>query len=256
MPDKLTDSEIVKEIQGIKESMKRHIDLTNEMGQDLLRIDEEYTGGSKVWLTTDYFKKVVKHFAHSNYLVKCLELILEYINRLQCERNKYRRKVQNQREEINRLQAENETLQNFKSYFDFYYGCDIEILGIEENGDTTTFDEFYNCAIANAESIEHHIAHIIKTAKATRATCSAIHSCVSEAIVARALVVIRQHVIRLSRLLELLLGLLIGVVLDSGLTVGLLYGICIGIALDAQHLIVISLICHSSLYYSPTTTLA
>lgn len=29
----------------------------------------------------------------------------EIINRLQCERNKYRRKVQNQREEINRLQA-------------------------------------------------------------------------------------------------------------------------------------------------------
>ena len=86
MPNKnLTDSEIVKEIQGIKESMKRHIDLTNEMGQDLLRIDEEYTGGSKVWLTTDYFQKVVKHFSHSNYLVKCLELVFDYINRLQAE---------------------------------------------------------------------------------------------------------------------------------------------------------------------------
>ncbi|MBQ2810996.1 MAG: hypothetical protein IJF12_02380 [Alphaproteobacteria bacterium] len=81
----MTDNEIIKEIQGIKESMKRHIDLTNEMGQDLLRIDEEYTGGSKVWLTTDYFKKVVKHFCHSNYLVKCLELVFCYINRLQAE---------------------------------------------------------------------------------------------------------------------------------------------------------------------------
>ena len=81
----MTDNEIIKEIQGIKESMKRHIDLTNEMGQDLLRIDEEYTGGSKVWLTTDYFKKVVKHFCHSNYLVKCLELVFDYINRLQAE---------------------------------------------------------------------------------------------------------------------------------------------------------------------------
>ena len=66
---------------------------------------------------------------------------------------------------INRLQAENERQKNFKAYFDFYFGCDIEILGIDENGDTTSFDEFYNCAIANAESIEHHIAHIIKTAK-------------------------------------------------------------------------------------------
>jgi hypothetical protein len=67
---------------------------------------------------------------------------------------------------INRLQAENEKLQKFKAYFDFYYGCDLEILGVDENGNTTSFDEFYNCAIADAESIEHHIAHIIKTAKA------------------------------------------------------------------------------------------
>ena len=91
MPDKkLTDSEIIKEIQGIRESMKRHIDLTNEMGQELLRIDEEYTGGSKVWLTTNYFKKVVKHFCHSNYLVKCLELVFDYVNRLQAEGTKSR----------------------------------------------------------------------------------------------------------------------------------------------------------------------
>lgn len=90
MPDKLTDNEIVKELQGIKESMKRHIDLTNEMGQDLLRIDEEYTGGSKVWLTTDYFQKVVKHFSHSNYLVKCLELVFDYINHLQAENERLR----------------------------------------------------------------------------------------------------------------------------------------------------------------------
>ena len=84
----LPDNEIIKEIQDIKESMKRHIDLTNEMGQELLRIDEEYTGGSKVWLTTDFFKKVVKHFCHSNYLVKCLELVFDYINRLQAVNEK------------------------------------------------------------------------------------------------------------------------------------------------------------------------
>ena len=107
---KLTDKEIIKEIQGIKESMKRHIDLTNEMGQDLLHIDEEYTGGSKVWLTTDYFKKVVKHFAHSNYLVKCLELILEYINRLQAKAIKEQNKNSKLRNERNRLQAQNKDL--------------------------------------------------------------------------------------------------------------------------------------------------
>ena len=95
MPDKLTDSEIVKELQGIRESVKRHIDLTNELGQDLLHIDSEYTGGSKVWIDTDYFKKVVKHFAHSNYLVKCMELIFEYINRLQAENERLKEENKN-----------------------------------------------------------------------------------------------------------------------------------------------------------------
>ncbi len=125
----LSDSEIVKEMQGIKESMKRHIDLTNEMGQDLLRIDEEYTGGSKVWLTTDYFKKVVKHFCHSNYLVKCLELVFEYINRLQADLIDKEKKLQkalksmavNKRKvidferEIDCQKSENERLKEGKS---------------------------------------------------------------------------------------------------------------------------------------------
>ena len=113
---KLTYSEIIKEIQGIKESMKRHIDLTNEMGQDLLRIDEEYTGGSKVWLTTDYFKKVVKHFCHSNYLVKCMELIFEHINRQNSQLLKEQNKNSKLRNKRNRLQAENEGI--FKNYHD------------------------------------------------------------------------------------------------------------------------------------------
>lgn len=63
------------------------------------------------------------------------------------------------------LQAEIKKLQNFKSYFDFYYGSDIEMLGLNEDGNTTYYDEFYNCAIANGECTEHHIAHIIKKAK-------------------------------------------------------------------------------------------
>ena len=83
----------------------------------------------------------------------------------------------------------------------------------------------------------------------------------AEAVVAGTLVVVRQHVVGLSSLLELLLSLLItriliGVILYRGLTIGLLYGLGIGITLDTQHLIIISLFSHNSIYYSPTTTLA
>ena len=118
---KLTDSEIVKEIQGIKESMKRHIDLTNEMGQDLLRIDEEYTGGSKVWLTTDYFKKVVKHFCHSNYLVKCLELVFGYVNRLQAENEAYKHYYNECLKDLENAHVENEKLKEEKDEYAYLY---------------------------------------------------------------------------------------------------------------------------------------
>ena len=72
----------------------------------------------------------------------------------------------------------------------------------------------------------------------------------AKAVVACSLLLVRQHVVSLGSLLELLLGLLItwiliGVILDSGLTIGLLYCIGIGILLDAENLIVISLLCHS-----------
>lgn len=117
--NKLTDNEIIKEIQDIRESMKRHIDLTNEMGQDLLRIDEEYTGGSKVWLTTDYFKKVVKHFCHSNYLVKCMELIFEYINRLQAENERLKEENENLRDSLVKKKFKDELFEmTLKEYTD------------------------------------------------------------------------------------------------------------------------------------------
>ncbi len=119
MDKKLTDSEIIKELQGIRESVKRHIDLTNELGQDLLHIDSEYTGGSKVWIDTDYFKKVVKHFAHSNYLVKCMELIFEYINRLQAKVEKCEKVEHFADKTIATLQAENSNLQEKNSNLTF-----------------------------------------------------------------------------------------------------------------------------------------
>ena len=108
----MTDIEIVKEMQEIRGSIKRHIDLTNEMGQDLLRIGEEHTGGSKIWLTTDYFKKVVKHFCHSNYLVKCLELVFEYINRQNAEIKEWKRVVETWVEQHEKDKAEIERLLN------------------------------------------------------------------------------------------------------------------------------------------------
>ena len=67
---------------------------------------------------------------------------------------------------INRLQAEKEELQKFKSFFDFFYGCDLEILGVDEDGAAKPYDEFYDSAIADVENAELHIAHTIKTAKA------------------------------------------------------------------------------------------
>ncbi len=72
----------------------------------------------------------------------------------------------------------------------------------------------------------------------------------AEAVVTGALVGVGQYVVGLGRLLELLLGLLVagvlvGVILYGGLAIGLLYRIGIGVAFDAEHLVIISLFCHS-----------
>lgn len=97
---------------------------------------------------------------------KSINNAIDLINSLQEEKEDLISGQEILQKYIAEQKLENEKLQKFKAYFDFYYGSDIEILGIDENGDTTSFDEFYNCAIANAESIEHHIVHIIKIAKA------------------------------------------------------------------------------------------
>lgn len=55
----------------------------------------------------------------------------DLINRLKCERNKYRRKVQNQREEINRLKTENEMLKPFKSNLLKIMGDNIQKTKVE-----------------------------------------------------------------------------------------------------------------------------
>ena len=62
---------------------------------------------------------------------------------------------------INRLQAKNEELvgnidklKKFKAYFDDLYGCDLEVLGWHENGDAISFDEFYDSAMNETESIK------------------------------------------------------------------------------------------------------
>lgn len=62
---------------------------------------------------------------------------------------------------INRLQAENkelvgniDRLKKFKAYFDDLYGCDLEVLGWHENGDAISFDEFYDSAMNETESIK------------------------------------------------------------------------------------------------------
>ena len=123
-------------------------------------------------LTDSEIKKALKGLLELVLVEGCLQRAktisntLDLINRLQEEKEALINGQETLQKYIAEQKTEIEKLQKFKAYFDFYYGCDIEILGIDENGDTTSFDEFYNCAIANAESIEHHIAHIIKTAKA------------------------------------------------------------------------------------------
>ncbi len=167
---KLTDNEIIKALEGMIQfantvdrsvldmvdvkTLKNILDLIN-------RLKEQIKAGDKIYEDT------------CNKFDIDLKIVNEKLKTAKAENENYSKNNRQMTSDILKLykdleqaKAENKILQNFKAYFDFYYGSDIEILGIDENGDTTSFDEFYNCAIANAESIEHHIAHIIKTAKA------------------------------------------------------------------------------------------
>lgn len=93
MPDKLTDKEIFE--NEIKCIQRRSIGQCNG-GTDCCKCD-------LLMNEKDIISAYERAIANN-----------DLINRLQCERNKYRRKVQNQREEINRLQAEIERLKPFE----------------------------------------------------------------------------------------------------------------------------------------------
>lgn len=51
----------------------------------------------------------------------------------------------------NSYKAENKKLAKFKAYFDDLYGCNLEVLGWHENGNTISFDEFYDSAISEMD---------------------------------------------------------------------------------------------------------
>lgn len=62
-----------KIVQEITESIKRYNKNTCEISHELVAIQKEYTGGSKVWLRTDFFNRVVAHVLHANFICKCVE---------------------------------------------------------------------------------------------------------------------------------------------------------------------------------------
>ena len=100
---------------------------------------------------------------------------------------------------------------------------------------------------ASAEDISEQVAQI---AKATEAIAG-VHSGKAELIIPLALLLIGEHLVRLVDLLKLSLGFLIagvqvGVVFLCQLAESLFYFILAGALLQAQHLIVISFLCHSS----------
>lgn len=53
--------------------------------------------------------------------------------------------------EIDRLRAENASLQKFKSYFDELYGKGLDIANWHRNGDLEPFDNFFESAVEEME---------------------------------------------------------------------------------------------------------
>ena len=100
------------------------------------------------------------------------------------------------------------------------------------------------------EDVLHREPSAAESAEASGpAACRTAHSGMAELVVAGALVGVRQHVVGLCGLLEFLLGLLVpgvfvGVVLDGRFAVGLLYFVCVSVLRNAQHFVVIPLLCH------------
>ena len=54
------------------------------------------------------------------------------------------------------IQKENRKLKKFKSYFDSLYGAGLEVLNWHQNGNTISFDEFYDSAIDEMEDEDNN----------------------------------------------------------------------------------------------------
>ena len=106
----------------------------------------------------------------------------------------------------------------------------------------------------SAENVAELRENVVHRHASTTAAESALRSSETELVVTSTLVFVRQHVVGLSRFLELLLGgflflvalalLTVGVIFDSQLAVGFLQFIICGILLNAKHFIIVSFFCH------------
>lgn len=57
-------------------NIKKYENEFDEIAKDLFKIDEDYSGGAKVWVRTDVYKKLMRVLALSNHLVKVLKILL------------------------------------------------------------------------------------------------------------------------------------------------------------------------------------
>lgn len=77
--DYLLDNGVIvpnKDIKRQTANIKKYEKEFDEIAKDLFKIDEDYTGGAKVWIRTDVYKKLTRILALSNHLVKVLRILL------------------------------------------------------------------------------------------------------------------------------------------------------------------------------------
>lgn len=65
-----------KDIGLQKINIKKYENEFDEIVKDLFKIDEDFSGGAKVWVRTDVYKKLMRILALSNHLVKVLKILL------------------------------------------------------------------------------------------------------------------------------------------------------------------------------------
>ena len=73
------DVDVVKLPEDIglqKINIKKYENEFDGIAKDLFKIDEEYSGGAKVWVRTDVYKKLMRILALSNHLVKVLRILI------------------------------------------------------------------------------------------------------------------------------------------------------------------------------------